>query len=310
MSPSLGRTSVWKPGIWSLLPSRSTPPSCTASTAVTPGVWRISLATEWGRPAPSDCPVCPESMKNCPWNWLSMVWLTEAVADAAKIEKNAMRPTPIIRAAAVDAVRLGLRVAFCRASRPVTPLSRATGAPIRLLMGPAMTGPSTATPRNVTSAPPPTTAIPLSRLPNRPRNRAATPRASTSSPNTVRTSERAERSTLTSRRAAMGDTRDARMAGAMATTMVTPTPAMKATTTELMWITAPLAGMPRPRPLSRALSPMATRMPKTRPSTAEINPTTNASPITEPSTWPRLAPMARNRAIWRERWATMIEKVL
>ncbi len=65
-----------------------------------------------------------------------MVWLTDAVAEAAKMLKNAMSPTPIMSAAAVDAVRVGLRTAFWRARRPVTPLNRTTGAPITRLIGP------------------------------------------------------------------------------------------------------------------------------------------------------------------------------
>ena len=48
---------------------------------------------------------------------------------------NPTRPTPIISADALAAVRFGLRMAFSRASVPVTPRSRGSGAPITRLSG-------------------------------------------------------------------------------------------------------------------------------------------------------------------------------
>ena len=106
MSPSLGRvTDVHAGELVGAAVEVSTSPSCTGSTAVTPGTWRIWSTTESGRPA---SPCWPESTKKSPWNWLSMVWLTEAVAEAAKMLKKAMSPTPIMRAAAVDEVRRGV----------------------------------------------------------------------------------------------------------------------------------------------------------------------------------------------------------
>ena len=61
---------------------------------------------------------------------------------------NPTRATPIMRAAAVADVRLGLRMAFSRASVPDMPFRRGNGDPSTRLRGRARIGPSTATPRN------------------------------------------------------------------------------------------------------------------------------------------------------------------
>ena len=55
--------------------------------------------------------------------------MTDFVAEEAKIAANTTRATPIISAADVVAVRLGLRSVFSRASRPVTPRSASIGRP-------------------------------------------------------------------------------------------------------------------------------------------------------------------------------------
>ena len=54
--------------------------------------------------------------------------------------------TPTMSAAAVRAVRLGLRIEFSRASVPVTPWSLGSGAPRNRATGRAMSGPSTKMP--------------------------------------------------------------------------------------------------------------------------------------------------------------------
>ena len=51
----------------------------------------------------------------------------DALTPAARMDTNVTRASPIISAAAVTAVRLGLRSAFSRASRPATPRSRSSG---------------------------------------------------------------------------------------------------------------------------------------------------------------------------------------
>ena len=52
------------------------------------------------------------------------------MADAAKIVMKPTSATPIMSAAAVAAVRRGLRIAFSRASVPVMPLIFGSGAPM------------------------------------------------------------------------------------------------------------------------------------------------------------------------------------
>ena len=58
---------------------------------------------------------------------LLIVSSTDALTPAARIETKVTSARPIISAAAVTAVRLGLRIAFSRASRPATPRSRSIG---------------------------------------------------------------------------------------------------------------------------------------------------------------------------------------
>ena len=58
----------------------------------------------------------PESITMSPAKLRSMAELTDAVLEAARMVMNPTRPTPIISADALAAVRLGLRMAFWRAS--------------------------------------------------------------------------------------------------------------------------------------------------------------------------------------------------
>jgi hypothetical protein len=234
----------------------------------------------------------------------------ESVAEDQKMRMKATSPTPIISAAAVEAVRLGLRMAFSRASTPAMPRSLAMGQPITRATGRAITGPSTATPRNVNTAPPPTTASALSGLANRPMKSCSKPRAKTSPPSARRTIDRPDSSTLIDRMAATGGTFDALRAGKKAEATVMTTPTRMGTTMALASMVRPLAGMSIPRAPSRPLRRIATPKPTTTPTTEAIRPVRNASTSTELSTCRREAPMARNSAISRLRWATMIENVL
>ena len=77
---------------------------------------------------------------------------------AAKIVTKATSATPIISAAAVAAVRAGLRIEFSRARRPLTPNSRSSGAPTSQASGRTSCGENSATPRNTATAPPPSVA--------------------------------------------------------------------------------------------------------------------------------------------------------
>ena len=104
-----------------------------------------------------------------------MLALIDALMEEAKMVMNAIRPTPIISAEALAAVRLGLRMVFSRARVPVTPLMRGSGAPIARLSGSAIVRPSTETARKTSSTPAPTIRKALGGWPNRPVNSAATP---------------------------------------------------------------------------------------------------------------------------------------
>ena len=143
----------------------------------------------------------------------------DVFAEAANTVMKPTSATPIISDAAVRAVRFGFRVALRVASSPLSPRSR-SGTPSTLATGRASTGPSTATPANVASAPTPTSAI----SPPRPTSSAATPAAVITEPATARRTEPAERSTLTSRSAAIGAILAARRAGSHADSTVTITP--------------------------------------------------------------------------------------
>jgi hypothetical protein len=72
-----------------------------------------------------------------PWKLFPMAPLTDAFADSANTVMNEMRATPMMMAAAVDAVRRGLRTAFCREILPVMPPSRGRGLPTTRATGPA-----------------------------------------------------------------------------------------------------------------------------------------------------------------------------
>jgi len=89
------------------------------------------------------------------------VWSSMALANVAFVDSPTMAITltsasPIINAAAVDAVRRGFRMAFCRASMPVTLLSRSAGHVSSITEGTAKSGLSIATPMNTIAAAMPT----------------------------------------------------------------------------------------------------------------------------------------------------------
>ena len=93
---------------------------------------------------------------------LSITCETDPFRPAAKIVTNTTSARPTISAAAVTAVRCGWRIAFSRASTPVTPWKRASGAPIPRASGWTSTGARTATPNTISSAPSPSSdASPL-----------------------------------------------------------------------------------------------------------------------------------------------------
>jgi hypothetical protein len=204
------------------------------------------------------------------------------LTDDARIVMVPTRATPIISAAAVAEVRLGLRMAFSRASVPDTPLRRGRGAPIMRLIGAARIGPRTATPTNTSMDPRPTRAMPAE--PNSPAAMAAAPSPVTANPTTARFRLLPEVSRATSRIAAMGGTFAARRAGNTADATLTPRPATRETMTVLQLTTMLPVGKSIPMPEKSALRPVATPMPPRSPSPEAMSPTTTASMSTEPST--------------------------
>ena len=69
------------------------------------------------------------------------------------MEMKLTRPTQIISADVAAAVRLGLRVAFCRARVPGTPRRLGSGAPSSRLIGSATVRPRMATAKKTRTAP-------------------------------------------------------------------------------------------------------------------------------------------------------------
>src|SRR5205823_4624948 len=78
--------------------------------------------------------------------------LKEDFSEEANTVTAATIVSPITRAIAVDAVRLGLRIAFCRASSPGTP-AVLSGAPITEAIGSTIIGASVVTPKTTPTTP-------------------------------------------------------------------------------------------------------------------------------------------------------------
>ena len=126
----------------------------TPLTAPTPGTARSAVETAGGvSPKPFFAPTV-----RSPANARSTARSIEPCRPAAKIDTNATSATPIMSAAAVTAVRAGLRVEFSRASRPLTPARRCSGAPTRAAIGRTSCGLNSATPRKIATEPPPSVA--------------------------------------------------------------------------------------------------------------------------------------------------------
>ena len=202
-------------------------------------------------------------------------------SDAAKIVNSVTTPTPTMSAAAVPEVRRGLRIAFWRASDPVTPRSHRSGVPMMPLAGRATTGPNTTTPTIVSSAPSPARASTESPPLSTAVMTTATPMAVSATPVIARRAEAVVRSTDTSRMAASGATREALTAGATPATRVTTTPTiMEITTTEAL-NTRPPAGKEKPTASKSTLSRLAMPTPPSTPTADATKPTSKASKTTE-----------------------------
>ena len=145
-------------------------------------------------------------MTRSPPNCLVTVSSTATFNDAASTVNNVTTPIPTISADAVDDVRRGFRIAFCRASFPVMRRTTGSGAPSAAAAGRATTGPNTTKPRIVRNAPSPATPIPAP--PAAPATTSATPPAVNTAPNASRVFD----TTAAVQRdlAQRGDRRDAR----------------------------------------------------------------------------------------------------
>ena len=99
-------------------------------------------------------------MTRSPPNCLVTVSSTATFNEAASTVNNVTTPIPTMSADAVDDVRRGFRIAFCRASFPVMRRTTGSGAPSAAAAGRATTGPNTTKPRIVRNAPSPADADP------------------------------------------------------------------------------------------------------------------------------------------------------
>ena len=113
-----------------------------------------------------------------------------------------------------------------------------------------------------------------------------------------------------SRTAAIGGTRVARRAGAMAASSVTPVPTSSDTMTVRIPNTVSPSGRSTPSALNRASMPLAIPNPRKRPIVEATRPMTSPSSLTERSTCLREAPSVRRVANSRVRWATVMDSVL
>jgi len=220
------------------------------------------------------------------------------------------RVSPIISAAAVEAVRLGLRTEFEFASSPAMPPLRRAGQPTRRVSGSTMCGAAKATPTNrpripkTSNSTTASVAIPLAKMPTQ---MAATEAAITT---TAVLSEWAAKrdggSVEPSRTAAIGGTRVARRAGTTLASTVITVPSASETSTVRSANTIPASG--RSPPI--AVSSLASPNPANSPITEASSPITTPSITTERMTCLREAPSVRSVANSRVRWATVIDSVL
>ena len=143
------------------------------ATSFTPGTLRAAFAVPFGiGEKPSLFWITSPPAK-----FSSTTWATELFSPAEKTVTKATRARPIISAAAVTAVRLGLRWAFSRASRPSSRRSRSSGQPAIAASGGTRRGLKSETAITITTAPPPISpaAVPASALPSRPIRTSASP---------------------------------------------------------------------------------------------------------------------------------------
>ena len=121
-----------------------------------------------------------------PLNARSTAASMDALVEDTKIVMSPTTPTPIISAEALAAVRFGFRIAFSRASSPVMPRSRGSGAPRTRLSGSEIVRPRIDTPKKTRRAPAPTITTGCSTSRKSPVSNAARPRPRTAAPTITR----------------------------------------------------------------------------------------------------------------------------
>jgi hypothetical protein len=221
---------------------------------------------------------------------------------------------PIMRAAAVAAVRPVLRTEFPRASLPAAPPSCRAGQPTTAAIGRTRRDETIATPTKRRSTPPaierrrsPVASSSLNiEKPRRKRARAIAPSAT----NGVKRAKRDLGRVAPSRTAAIGGTRVARIAGNRPATRVTITPTRSETTIVRVANTVSAWGRSRSSASKSRFRAQASPRPPNSPITDAMIPIVSASRMTEPSTCRREAPTVRSVANSRVRCATVIESVL
>ena len=93
-----------------------------------------------------------------PPKFLSTMSSIDALTDEPNVVNRATTAVPTISAAALPAMRRGLRIALRRARRPVKPRVTPAPMPSTPAAGRATTGPSTTKPMSIASAPSPARA--------------------------------------------------------------------------------------------------------------------------------------------------------
>ena len=229
--------------------------------------------------------------------------------------ENATSAIPIMSAAAVAAVRPGLRMALRRASPPATPAIRCPGRPSTDARRGTSRGEISATAMNSRREPGASSARRPSAL-DAGSEHAEPEHAEGERRQRCAANSGARRPILPggisapSRMAVTGETRVARSAGPSPARTVTMMP----TASETMIVRAPntvlVDGRSMPTDANTPLSSFARPRPATRPIAEATVPIASASTTTERSTWRLLAPSARSSASSRERCATVIESVL
>ncbi len=199
---------------------------------------------------------------------------TDLVADEAKTAAKTTRATPIIRAAEVVAVRLGLRSVFSRASRPVTPRRASIGRPTNDASGLMIDPASIATPMKSRIRPRPSSgsAEPNEPVAKRPPAIAAAPRRTRPRAIQMRRRVVPGSASAVSCRASSGVTRVARSAGTTDDPMVETMPTINGAMMAAAGITVPDCGSSKPIALKSPVTSSTNPRPATMPTIEAIRP--------------------------------------